>query len=61
MANSKVVSEFGRKCDLEAILAKGHDSCPDETDIKKPEHGIKWIKRKTTECDKTNSKLFLIL
>ena len=49
MANSKVVSEFGRKCDLEAILAKGHDSCPDETDIKKPEHGIKWIKSKTTE------------
>ena len=26
VANSKVVSEFGRKCDLEAIQAKGHDS-----------------------------------
>ena len=25
-AKSKVVSEFGRKCDLEAIQAKGHDS-----------------------------------
>ena len=52
MANSKVVSEFGRKCDLEAILAKGHDSCPDETDIKKPEHRTKRIKSKTTEWGK---------